>query len=363
MSNTQQKALFLLEKFGDFAVRSSAVHTPGPGELLIKNGGVALNPVDWKIQKYGFGIDNFPAVIGMDLAGSVEEVGEGVTSFKKGDQVVGSGFWSPKQAAFQQYTVLNAKYAAKVMPSCIGRSTLPESVSAEQASSLPIGLTTAAVGLYQKANLGAGLTAPWEQGGKGKYAGKPFIALGGSSSVGAYVLQLAKLSGFSPIITTASSHNAAYLESLGATHVLDRHLDSAALQKAVASITELPVDVIYDTIAEADTQKLAYELLSANGTLIVTGSASVGDKNDSKTVISTIGSPFVPGNGEVAEGLYANLETYLDTRAIQSLTASLQTNQVEVLPGGLEGIVGGLERLREGKVSASKLVVRPQETP
>ncbi|KAF7975769.1 hypothetical protein HWV62_8573 [Athelia sp. TMB] len=353
MSNTQQKALFLLEKFGDFAVRNSAVHTPGPGELLIKNGGIALNPADWKIHKYGFGIDNFPAVIGMDLAGSVEEVGEGVTAFKKGDQVVGSGFWTPKQAAFQQYTVLTAKYAAK----------FPESVSVEQAASLPIGLTTAAVGLYQKANLGAGLTAPWEQGGKGKYAGKPFIALGGSSSVGAYVLQLAKLSGFSPVITTASSHNAAYLESLGATHVLDRHLDSAALQKAVASITELPVDVIYDAVADADTQKLAYELLSANGTLIVTQPASVGDKNDSKTVISTIGSPFVPGNGEVAEGLYANLETYLDTRAIQSLTASLQTNQVEVLPGGLEGIVGGLERLREGKVSASKLVVRPQETP
>ena len=47
----------------------------------------------------------------------------------------------------------------------------------------------------------------------------------------------------------------------------------------------------------------------------------------------------------------------------QALTAPLQTNQVEVLPGGLEGIVGGLERLREGKISATKLVVRPQETP
>ncbi|KAF7978889.1 hypothetical protein HWV62_44391 [Athelia sp. TMB] len=346
MSNTQQKALFLLEKFGQFAVRNTAIHAPGPGEILIKTGGAGLNPVDWKIQKYGFGIDKFPAVIGVDPAGTVEEVGEGVTSFKKGDQVVGSGFWTPKQAAFQQYTILTAKYAAK----------LPPSVSVEQAASLPIGLTTAAVGLYQKENYGAGLTAPWEQGGKGKYEGKPLVVLGGSSSVGAYILQLAKLSGFFPVITTASPHNAAYLESLGATHVLDRHLDSAALQKAIESITTVPIDVIYDTISEADTQKLAYGLLGANGTLILTLSASVGDKSDSKTVKNTAGNPFTPGNGEILAGLYANLESYLDTRVIQ-------TNPVEVLPGGLGGIVGGLDRLREGKVSATKLVVRPQETP
>lgn len=346
MSNAQQKALFLLEKFGDFAVRSTAIHTPGPGELLIKNGGVALNPVDWKIQKYGFGIEQFPAVIGMDLAGTVEEVGEDVTSFKKGDKVVGSGFWTPKQAAFQQYTILNAKYSAKI----------PQSVSVEQASTLPIGLTTAVVGLYQKGDYGAGLTAPWEQDGKGKYEGKPIIVLGGSSSVGSYVIQIAKLSGFAPIITTASSHNSTYLKSLGATHVLDRHLDSAALQKEIASITELSVDVIYDTIAEADTQKLAYELLGANGTLIVTLPASVGDKSDSKTIKSTVGNPVVSGNGEILEGLYTNLESYLESRAIQA-------NNVEILTGGLEGIVGGLDRLREGKVSATKLVVRPQETP
>ena len=87
MSISQQKALFLLERFGQFAVRSTAIHAPGPGELLIKTGGAALNPVDWKIQKYGNGVDKFPAAIGMDPAGTVEEVGEGVTSFKKGDQV------------------------------------------------------------------------------------------------------------------------------------------------------------------------------------------------------------------------------------------------------------------------------------
>ncbi|KZP01963.1 GroES-like protein [Athelia psychrophila] len=87
MSKPQQKALFLLEKFGDFAVRSTSIPTPGPGELLVKNGAVALNPVDWKIQKYGFAVETFPAIIGFDLAGTVEAVGEGVTAFQKGDRV------------------------------------------------------------------------------------------------------------------------------------------------------------------------------------------------------------------------------------------------------------------------------------
>ncbi|KAF7986371.1 hypothetical protein HWV62_35392 [Athelia sp. TMB] len=346
MSSTQQKALFLLEKFGTFAVRSTTIPTPGPGELLVKNGGVALNPVDWKIQKYGLGVEIFPAVIGLDLAGTVEQVGEGVISFKEGDKVVGSGSLTSTQAAFQQYSILKAKYSAKI----------PPSVSIEQAATLPVGLTTATTGLYQKGNLGAGLTAPWEQGGQRKYEGKPFIVLGGASSVGAYVIQLAKLSGFAPIITTASPHNTAYLQSIGATHVLDRRLEPAALQKEVASITQLPVDVVYDTISEPDTQKLAYEFLSAQGTLVLTLPASVGDKSDGKKVKGAVGTAFVPGTEEVIGGLFANLESYLDSGAIW-------TNNVEVVPGGLEGIVVGLDRLREGKISGTKLVVRPQETP
>ena len=87
MSESQQKALFLLAKSGDFGVRSTAIPTPGPGELLVKNGAIALNPADWKIQKYGFAIETFPAILGFDLAGTVEALGEGVTGFQKGDRV------------------------------------------------------------------------------------------------------------------------------------------------------------------------------------------------------------------------------------------------------------------------------------
>jgi NADPH:quinone reductase-like Zn-dependent oxidoreductase len=49
-----QKALLLLEKHGKFAVGSREIEKPGPQELLIKVHATALNPIDWKIQKYGF---------------------------------------------------------------------------------------------------------------------------------------------------------------------------------------------------------------------------------------------------------------------------------------------------------------------
>ena len=58
----------------------------------------------------------------------------------------------------------------------------------EEAATIPLGLSTAALGLYNVHNLqsSAGLVPPWESGGRNRYAGKPFVVLGGSSSVGHY---------------------------------------------------------------------------------------------------------------------------------------------------------------------------------
>jgi NADPH:quinone reductase-like Zn-dependent oxidoreductase len=47
----------------------------------------ALNPVDWKIQHYDIFVEKYPAILGTDIAGVIEAVGEGVTAFKKGDKV------------------------------------------------------------------------------------------------------------------------------------------------------------------------------------------------------------------------------------------------------------------------------------
>lgn len=62
--------------------------TPGADEVIIKNHSIAINPVDWKIQDYGIFIQNWPAILGTDMAGEVVEVGSNVQKFKKGDRVI-----------------------------------------------------------------------------------------------------------------------------------------------------------------------------------------------------------------------------------------------------------------------------------
>jgi len=82
-----QKALVLTSKGGALEIQSIPKHKPGPSEILIKVHSAALNPVDYKIRNGAFDIQIYPAVLGTDIAGEVDEIGEGVEEFKKGDRV------------------------------------------------------------------------------------------------------------------------------------------------------------------------------------------------------------------------------------------------------------------------------------
>lgn len=81
------KALYLLEKHGEFAVRDVETYKPGPGELLVEAKAIGLNPLDWKIQEVGLFVTEYPAILGYDAAGIVKEVGDGVDGFVVGDRV------------------------------------------------------------------------------------------------------------------------------------------------------------------------------------------------------------------------------------------------------------------------------------
>jgi hypothetical protein len=69
-----------------------------------------------------------------------------------------------------------------------GLCQIPKNLTFDEASTIPLGFTTAAIGLYQEKRDrgGAGLVAPWADGGRGKYAGQAIYIPGGSSSVGQY---------------------------------------------------------------------------------------------------------------------------------------------------------------------------------
>ncbi|OSC97730.1 GroES-like protein [Trametes coccinea BRFM310] len=347
---SQQKAFFIEAKQGEFVIKARPVPKPTPGHLLVKNEASGLNPADWKIQAYGLFFQRYPAVMGYDAAGIVEAVGEGVNRFKPGDRVIYQG--KPPAGddfgTFQQYTLTPADLAAK----------LPDALTFEQGATVSIALTTGAVGLYHQER-GPQLTPPWVEGGRGKYAGSPIVVLGGASVVGSLTIQLAKLSGFSPIITTASIKNTTLLESFGATHVLDRNLSAAALREAVVKITGGPVSIIYDAVALPGTQNAAYDLLAPGGKLLLSLPASLDEAKtkdaQGRVALHVIGPIHLLQNVEFGKPLFAKLTDLLATGDIKPL-------RVELVPGGLGGIVAGLEKLRNDQVSGAKVVVRPQET-
>jgi NADPH:quinone reductase-like Zn-dependent oxidoreductase len=130
------------------------------------------------------------------------------------------------------------------------------------------------------------------------------------------VLQLAKLSGFSPIITTASSHNASYVKSLGATHVIDR---ATPLASAVTSITSEPVKIVYDAISEEDTQSIAYDVLAPGGTFIIVLPLTVKEEKveKSKDVALVFGTAHDPNQRALGVSMYQNLTALLESGEIK----------------------------------------------
>ncbi|KIJ39259.1 hypothetical protein M422DRAFT_175326, partial [Sphaerobolus stellatus SS14] len=298
-----------------------------------------LNPADWKIQRYGapHTVSDYPAIFGLDSAGIVEEVGESVTKFQKGDKVFHQGeLANSKAGTFQQYITVAADLVAK----------LPSNLTFDQAASIPLCITTAAVGLYE----GAGLQAPWD-GGEGKYKSQSIVIMGGASSIGQYAIQLAKLSGFSTIITTCSISNTNLVKSLGATHAINRNADIVA---KVKNIVSEPPKIVLDPISLENTQTQAIQIVAAGGTLILVTSPveSIRSIQGDKKFYTVYGSPI--RHRKLAVSMHSNLTEYFES-------GKLKPNLVEVLPNGLAGIPAGLQRMADNKVSGVKLIARPQE--
>lgn len=87
MASSQHKALILRSQGGPLTLGTIPTPQPGKGELLVKIHAAGMNPADVYQATMGVYVDSYPFVCGMDGAGVVEAVGEGVTNFMKGDRV------------------------------------------------------------------------------------------------------------------------------------------------------------------------------------------------------------------------------------------------------------------------------------
>ena len=76
-----QKALLLPAKAADYVIRTVPVPRPSPGQVMVKIHAAALGPLDWKMRETGLFINTYLIILGSNIAGTVEELGEGVEDF------------------------------------------------------------------------------------------------------------------------------------------------------------------------------------------------------------------------------------------------------------------------------------------
>jgi len=210
----ENTALWLNAKRAPLTVGPAPYTAPRANEIVVRARAVAVNPMDRLQQTMGDIFTpwtSYPFVLGSDVAGEVVEVGSEVARFQVGDRVVGYAAGSDKlrnraaEGAFQDYVVLLAHMA----------SPIPDATPFEDAAVLPLGISTAACGLFQKDFLA--LNAPSASPAP---AGKTLVVWGGSTSVGSNAIQLAVAAGYD-VVTTASPRNFAYVKGLGAREAFD----------------------------------------------------------------------------------------------------------------------------------------------
>ncbi|KAF6809389.1 zinc-binding dehydrogenase family superfamily [Colletotrichum plurivorum] len=194
-------------------VKEAPYTPPAASEVLIRNYAVAVNPVEPALQALGpdlFPWVTYPQIFGNDIAGEVVEVGPGVEAFRPGDRVVAHALNltnnKTSEGGFQLYVIVSDFMAAPI----------PDGISYEQASVLPLAVSTASCGLYQDDQLALELpTVPARPS-----TGKTVLIWGGASSVGCSAVQLAVASGYE-VVTVASPKNFGLLKKLGAVEVFD----------------------------------------------------------------------------------------------------------------------------------------------
>jgi NADPH:quinone reductase-like Zn-dependent oxidoreductase len=206
------------------AIGPAELPAVGPGEILVRNEAVGINPLDYILQDMAVlpWLD-YPLIAGSDVAGTVVAIGEGVDRFAVGDRVLGQAVGTtvnqPAQGAFQRHTIVLAHMAAPI----------PDDMASTSAAVLPLGLGTAACGLYQSNHL-----ALRHPSADPQPSGETLLVWGASSSVGCNAVQLATASGYE-VIATASPHNAAMVRKLGAVQVL-AHGDADVVERVVEAL-------------------------------------------------------------------------------------------------------------------------------
>ncbi|MCH2548104.1 MAG: zinc-dependent alcohol dehydrogenase family protein [Alphaproteobacteria bacterium] len=239
----------ILKQFGEsdgFEVAEIEKPAVKAGHVLVKIAATSVNTVDTMIRSQGEDLaplaPELPAVLGMDFAGTVEAVGDGVTDFAVDDQVYGcAGGLADLQGALAEYMVADAKLIAHK----------PKTISMKEAAALPLVGITAYEGLVRA----------------GTGEGQKVLVHGGSGGVGHIAVQLANYFGANVYSTGGGDDQLTLIESLGATPInykneqvadyVEKHTDGAGF------------DVVYDSVGGENLTN-SFEAARLNGQVATT---------------------------------------------------------------------------------------------
>ena len=233
----------LLHAYGESAgFEASEVATPElkAGHVLVKVAASSVNTVDTMIRKMGKDLPlspDTPAILGMDFAGTIEAVGDGVDGYQVGDEVYGcAGGLADLAGSLAEFILADADLIARK----------PKNLSMREAAALPLVAITAYEGLER-----AGIAA-----------GQKVLVHGGSGGVGHVALQLAKHFGADVYSTGGGEKQMALIEELGATAINYR---SETVTDYVAKHTGgAGFDVVFDSVGGPNMAN-SFEAAALNG--------------------------------------------------------------------------------------------------
>lgn len=238
-----------INEFGEsnvFTVANIDKPSVKAGHVVIKVAASSVNTVDTMIRSMGEALGPItpalPAVLGMDFAGTIEEVGEGVTGFAVGDEVYGcAGGLADLQGALAEFMLVDVKLIAHK----------PKSISMREAAALPLVGITAYEGLIR-----AGVSQ-----------GQKVLVHGGSGGVGHVALQLANYFGGDVYSTGGGDAQSALIEKLGATAI---NYKTETVADYVEKHTKgAGFDVVYDSIGGANLTN-SFDAAALNGHIATT---------------------------------------------------------------------------------------------
>lgn len=216
---------------------------PGPGEVLVRVGAVALNPIDLYLRSGLVKMPMaFPYVIGCDLAGTVAALGHGVTALRVGDRV-----WGSNQG-------LLGRQGTAAELAAVGEEWLyptPAAVSNQQAAAIALVGITAHLGLFRCGRLREGETV---------------YVPGGSGGVGSAVIQMAKAVGARVATSAGGAEHVALCRELGADLALDYKADE--IPARLREFAPDGIDVWYETQRNPDLD-VSVPLLRRRGRIIL----------------------------------------------------------------------------------------------